>query len=265
MTKHFTIFPGDPRSNVIIHVPHAGVSIPEDARESIVLSDADLKHEILTMADTNTDLLAMDAYKRANIRPHVFLNNLSRLVIDPERFIDGTEEMDKVGMGAVYTRTHDGRELRPHNNSYDALIDKYFISYTQSLSELANTVFNRCGSVKFIDLHSYSTGCLPYELHQSDLRPELCIGTDKFHTNDMITTLVKISFDHFEDISINQPFKGTYVPLEFYQFDARVQSVMLEIRKDAYSAGEPASPKFIATQNAILAFVSSLTQNHSDS
>ncbi len=39
--------------------------------------------------------------------------NCSRLVVDPERFVnDKEEEMSKVGMGVIYVKTSDGRDLR---------------------------------------------------------------------------------------------------------------------------------------------------------
>lgn len=41
------------------------------------------------------------------------------------------------------------------------------------------------------------------------------------------------SFPHLESSS-NAPFAGTYVPLKHYHHDARVSSVMLEIRRDVY-------------------------------
>jgi len=229
----FSLIAGSPRSHVIIHVPHAGLTIPVDACESIVLTEADLTSEVSVMADTNTQLLALEAYEMSSIKPHLFINNLSRLVVDPERCLDESETMNAVGMGAVYTQTHDGQTLRDAGFDPQPLVERYFRPYSESLSALVAQILTNEDRVVIIDLHSYATNTLPYEIHQNDARPELCIGIDDFHTSEHLVDLVAKSFDYFDEVEINQPFKGTYVPIYFYGVDARVQSVMLELRKDA--------------------------------
>jgi len=261
--EQFTGFPGDDRSALILHVPHAGLHIPQDARQSIVLSDADLACEATIMADTNTNILALGAYEKSAFRPHVFVNNLSRLVIDPERFLDDSEEMTQVGMGAVYNQTHVGSILRSNDIDIDNdyLINQYFAPYAQAFSDLVTDVFNRFGHVTIIDVHSYATSALPYELHAHDIRPALCIGTDNFHTKPALRDKVASVFSDFGTISTNQPFSGTYVPLEYYGVEARVQSVMLEFRKDSYAAGEPASQSFKQTESLLAGLIDDLNRH----
>jgi hypothetical protein len=41
-------------------------------------------------------------------------------------------------------------------------------------------------------------------------------------------------------VAVNEPFAGTYVPLEFYESNPRVTSIMVEIRRDLY-IGRPAA------------------------
>ena len=256
--QQFTIYPGAPGSKVIVHVPHAGIAVPFDVRESIVLTDVELASEVSVMADTNTHMLALAAYRMSSFKPYLFLNNLSRLVVDPERFLDESETMNAVGMGAVYTRTHDGRALRDIGFNPQLLVDRYFRPYSEALSALVAQVLSDEGRVTIIDLHSYAANALPYEIHQDDVRPKLCIGVDDFHTSSHLVDLVTKCLVHLDEVEINQPFKGTYVPLDFYGVDASVQSVMLELRKDAYCSDLPTDNRFKQTAIAIAELVMQL-------
>jgi N-formylglutamate deformylase len=98
----FELVSGDVGSPVILHVPHASSTIPAYIRAGIVLDDAALAAELATMTDAHTDRIALAAAARVTPRPWLFVNRLSRLVVDPERFPDDREEMRAVGMGAVY-------------------------------------------------------------------------------------------------------------------------------------------------------------------
>ena len=98
----FEITPGDPSSTVVLHVPHSSTWIPDDVRTGIGLSDEELAAELEAITDRDTDLIAVGAAGLADVRPWLFVNQASRLVIDPERFPDEREELSAVGMGAVY-------------------------------------------------------------------------------------------------------------------------------------------------------------------
>ena len=85
MGEGFEITPGDENSSVILHVPHSSTRIPADVRAGIVLSDAELNQELLRITDSFTDKIAAVASSASPITPWIFRNDLSRLVIDPER------------------------------------------------------------------------------------------------------------------------------------------------------------------------------------
>lgn len=87
----FEIIPGDPHSSVVLHVPHSSVHIPDDVRSGIVLDDAALASELAAMTDADTDRIAIGAADRCAVRPWIFVNRASRLVIYPERFPDERE------------------------------------------------------------------------------------------------------------------------------------------------------------------------------
>ena len=115
------------------------------------------------------------------IRPWRFVNRLSRLVVDPERFPDEREEMRAVGMGAVYTRTTHRRGAAARGHDREPLIERYFQPYARAITE-AVTERLADGRAVIIDVHSYPSGPLPYELHGDGPRPAVCLGTDAFHT-----------------------------------------------------------------------------------
>jgi N-formylglutamate amidohydrolase len=164
------------------------------------------------------------------------MNNLSRLVFDPERFDDPSEEMESVGMGVVYTKTSDQKPLRAVTSSERAqLVAEYYQPYSAELSKLVSRTLELHGQVIIIDLHSYAKEALEYELHKDLARPEICLGIDSFHTPKSLIDSASRAFGGFE-IGHNAPFAGTYVPLEHYQSEPMVHSIMIEIRKDTYQS-----------------------------
>ena len=148
MAVNFEIIPGDIQSPVILHVPHASRFIPADVRSELLLSDAELLEELNSMTDSRTDEIALGAREKSELKPWLFINRFSRLVIDPERFPDDREIMNKVGMGAVYRKTSNGKDLRsPEFQGEKALLDAYFHPYSKALEELVTERLNALGQV----------------------------------------------------------------------------------------------------------------------
>lgn len=227
------------RSPVIIHVPHASLNIPPKYRSDFSLSDTELDEEARTMADLGTDHLARATYDLSQIKPSLFINNLSRLVFDPERFNDESEEMNSVGMGVLYSQTSSGAPLRSLSDGRSGeLIETLFNPYSLALDYLVSRTLAKHGKVIIIDLHSYSKDPLGYELHKDLPRPEVCLGVDDFHTSPQLLSIAKEVFSSTYSVGINTPFIGTYVPLSFYAKDSRVQSIMVEVRKDLLGSSD---------------------------
>ena len=94
------------RAPMVAHVPHASTFIPPTARELIRLDDSALHRELVRMTDWDTEDLFSWAL---DLGGSIFVNRVSRLVMDPERFADDDEEpMSGRGQGVVYTKTTDG-------------------------------------------------------------------------------------------------------------------------------------------------------------
>ena len=159
---------------VIIHVPHASSVIPDDVRATFCLTDDELHTELIRMTDWYTDeLFAVPGITYLHYP-------VSRLVVDPERFVDDDRElMSRVGMGAVYTRTSFGTPLRQELSTVErqALLDRYYWPHHRRLDQLVAQAFEQFGRCLIIDAHSFSPHPLPHEPHQEPNRPDYCLGT----------------------------------------------------------------------------------------
>jgi len=219
---------------VILHVPHSSRLIPEDIRSGISLTDEELSYELDQMTDSHTDLIANNAVADLSSKPWIFKNQLSRLVIDPERFPDEREVMNKVGMGAVYMKTSTGKNLRSEDFNPAPLIDKYFKPYAKAFTDLVSKLLLKHEAVLIIDVHSYRLNQHPNAVNHGQVRPPICLGTDDFHTPKWLAQLAKDCFSSVGEVIENQPYAGSYVPLDFYGKDQRVLSLMLEARADQF-------------------------------
>ncbi|MGW0736985.1 N-formylglutamate amidohydrolase [Streptomyces sp. NPDC002851] len=251
----FALLPGAADSPVLLHVPHSARTVPDAVRGGIVLDDAALGRELDHITDGHTDLIAARAAAVATVTPWQFVNRLSRLVIDPERFPDEHEEMTAVGMGAVYTRTTHREPLRPPGFDPEPLLDRYFHPYADAMTAAVAERLDAAGRVVIVDVHSYPTERLPYELHGDGPRPPVCLGTDRFHTPPELLARAEAAFAGCGGTGIDSPFAGTYVPLRFYGREPRVHALMVEIRRDGYMAepGGPADEAGVARLGAALA------------
>jgi N-formylglutamate amidohydrolase len=208
--------------------------VPADARTSILLTDDALSAELLRMTDSFTDELFRLNPRVA--RSVVF--PVSRLVVDPERFLDDSAEpMSGRGMGVVYTRTADGAALRGavDEKTRRALVTAHYLPHHHRLTEAVEAAARRWGSCLVVDCHSFPSSPLPYELDQSPGRPEICLGTDAFHTP---APLAAVAVGLFRDagfrVQLDRPFSGALVPATHYQRDTRVMAIMVEVNRSLY-------------------------------
>ena len=254
---NFALTPGAEHSPVVLHVPHSAREIPDEVRAGIVLDDAALERELDHITDAHTARIARAAAEACAVTPWVFANRLSRLVVDPERFPDEREEMLAVGMGAVYTRTTHKDVLREGDGDPEPLLARYFRPYARAMSDAVAGRLAATGRAVIIDVHSYPSRALPYELHGDGPRPAVCLGTDSFHTPPGLLAAAREAFAECGDVGLDSPFGATYVPLEFYGADPRVSALMVEIRRDTYMAepGGPAGPGLERLAAALAALV----------
>jgi N-formylglutamate amidohydrolase len=216
---------------LLVHVPHSSIAVPEDVREGILLTDEELAQEILTIADKHTDTL-FELEGAARIH-----NELCRIVFDPERFRDDAQEpMARFGMGAIYVSTVDGRPLRALSRvDRDAFIERFYDPYHASLERAVDRILETQGKCLIIDGHSFTSRPLPFEKDQGPDRPDICIGTDDFHTPETLTRRIEdFTARHALSTKRNSPFAGAITPMRHYRKEARVLSVMIEVNRRLY-------------------------------
>jgi N-formylglutamate amidohydrolase len=138
-------------------------------------------------------------------------------------------------MGCIYEKTHDGNSLKNLEDIKDELINKFYKTHHENFTKIVDAKLKQNNKVLIIDCHSFPKYPLPYELNQSIDRPEICIGTDDFHTSEELKNSFGQLFEELNfTVKYNEPFKGSLVPLKFYNNDKSIQSIMIEVRRDLY-------------------------------
>eukprot|EP01051_Picozoa_sp_SAG22_P018737 SAG22_NODE_3245_length_1834_cov_1.074352_2_plen_470_part_00 len=219
---------------LLLHVPHASTTIPESALPEFVVSAANLQTEQLRLVDWYTDELYMGG---SFPRQRAVVAEVSRLVVDTERFADDAmESAASVGMGACYLQTTEGQELRQLTlERRQALLAEHYHPHHARLDRLAGACLGAHGRCVVLDCHSFPVRPLPTQTSFLDVSPEICIGTDPQHTSPELRDLVVGFFrERGYEVLVDKPFRGALIPNAFYGNDTRVQSVMVELRRDLY-------------------------------
>jgi N-formylglutamate amidohydrolase len=179
----------------VLHIPHSSRSIPADERARLEISDTELEAELLRMTDAFTaELFPPTIYEAQRI-----VLPVSRLVCDVERFADDADEaMSPRGMGAVYTATSTGSQLRatlPFAER-ERIMTRWYRPHHELLTLAVDHVLASEGRCLIVDCHSFPSKPLPHEFDQDPHRPDICVGTDPFHTpTDLVTAVVKAAND----------------------------------------------------------------------
>ncbi len=142
---------------------------------------------------------------------------VSRLVVDAERFVVDTEEpMAARGQGVIYLKTSGGDRLRDplRNNLRDELLDRYYRPHHRKLGDAVQGALDKYGRALIVDAHSFPDTPLAVDLDQRPNRPDICIGTDVFHTPDeLVRVASNFCADQGWSCEVNRPYAGTIVPV----------------------------------------------------
>lgn len=234
------------KNSTLLHIPHASTYIPRKYLSSF--DPTKIKHEI----DVMTDWFCDDLF---GCERDQIIFPISRLVCDVERFRDDKDEiMALLGMGVTYRSASDLSVLRNvTDQEREDILRLYYDPHHRKFSEAVRIKLREFGHCLIIDCHSFCPIALPYELDQHSDRPDFCIGTTEYHTPAGVAdNMVHYLSDNGFRVKINSPFSGTIVPMQFYEKDKRVFSVMIEVNRDLYSDRPGVkSHRFSAIQSTI--------------
>lgn len=225
--------------NLILHIPHSSTILP--FKDGYCVSDEILNQEILKLTDWYTDDLFKNETDISIKAP------FSRIFCDTERFSDDSEEiMAQFGMGVLYEKTDDGKVLRKISPELRTrILNDFYWKHHNQLTQAVKSQLTQFDIVTIVDCHSFPQIPINRVLDKSNFRPDFNIGTDTFHTPKKI---IDLSIGFFNErgfsLGVDSPYSGSIVPIEYYQKNKKVQSIMLEINRKLY-LNEPSNEKSI--------------------
>lgn len=237
---------------IILHIPHSSTNIP--LLEGYLVDAPMLQKELLKLTDWYTD----DLFYAEN--DAMIVADFSRIFCDPERFTDDAQEvMAAYGMGVLYEKSDDGNEIRAVSPDLRKhILNTYYWRHHKQFSNAVNEQLAHFDQALIIDCHSYPSQPLKRDLDQNPQRPDFNIGTDPYHTPQ---ELIDLSVDFFKNrghsLGVDWPYKGSIVPLEHYQNNKKVSSIMLEINRALYlqEPGNQKSASYEQTKQTVGAYI----------
>ena len=209
---------------MILHIPHSSTNTQEYELNNRC-------RELHRMTDHFTDEL----YQNSDATKIVF--KLSRLICDVERFAkDEEESMSKFGMGVCYTTDTEGKKLRDVSKvEKDEILKNYYHPHHKTLEYAVDIELEKNDSALIVDCHSFPDKPYYFNSDFGELRPDICIGTDSFHTPKILLEKVKSFFlAKGYHVTTDTPYSGTMVPMKHYKKDKNVHSIMIELNRKLY-------------------------------
>ena len=243
------------KKKIILHIPHSSVNIP--IREGYVVDMIYLEQEMLKLTDWYTDDLF---YSNGD---EMIVADFSRIFCDPERFTDDSIEiMAQYGMGVLYEKSDEGEEIRRVTAELkEKVLSEYYSKHQNKLSKAINRQLDLLGKALIIDCHSYPSKPFNRDLDKNSKRPDFNIGTDTYHTPQK---LIDLSVSFFKNagysLGIDWPYRGSIVPMKYYQKNKNVQSIMLEINRALYLK-EPTNEKsqnYLKTKKVVSEYIETI-------
>lgn len=214
---------------LILHIPHSSAAIP--FKDGFVINDDEVEAELDMQTEWNTDALF---YSQKDI---MVTTEFSKIFCDVEKIlVEGNHRSTDQTDDIFHETNNDGKRLRELPSTIkEKILSEYYKPHHLKISEEVEKQLEEFSKSIIIDCHSFNYEILEGDFEKTVFGPDICIGTDPFHTSQ---ELIDISHDFFTDnnlnVSINLFSFGTFVPLPYYQKDKRVQSIKISVNKKIF-------------------------------
>jgi len=208
------LFSDEIKGMCIFNIPHTSIRVPSNYD----YLNNNWQSDITWLTDWDVDkIFSVKGIEQMKA-------TFSRVWCDVERLNDADEPMFKKGQGFYYTHNDFNEEYR--NDRYKNIVyADYYIPYHNEMTKKVMKRIKKYGSAIIIDGHSFN----------SITGPDICIGTDDYHTPQTLVDQFKLAFESFGySIRINDPYSGSFVPINLYKKEERVNSILIEINKKLY-------------------------------
>ena len=201
------------RGNIIIHIPHNNLRIPEEFVDDYVVPD--LLAEAVKVADLMVSYLIPEKIYETNLM--VF--NYSRIFLDVERLPD--DELEKEGRGKIYIVASDGSLLRHLTQNKRERIERIYEEYHRTFRDLVTEVQERFNEdTLIIDLHSFT------DANHTGI--DICLGFNDTSSRKKASKMKRLFEEAGFTVGMNYPYSNSIQPVD------GVDSVMIEINKKLY-------------------------------
>ncbi len=222
---------------ILVSLPHCSAHIPYDIRDSIALSERDLKNH----CDLYTELI-FDIPETFQVKA-----SFSRLVCDPNRSVDDITFRDEddyaefisdsiplhsIDKKPIYHKVLTRQEVERRIRDYHALYHWQLEMYVPMVKF-------------FIDGHSMYNIAPNIYRNAGQQRPDICLGTREGTTctSEQVAFIKHFFENRGYETAVDSPFQGKYI-MERYCSSGRVPGIQIEVNQRFYTDEETLEPKY---------------------
>mgnify|MGYP001576376835 CR=1 FL=1 len=249
---------------VLVEVPHAGLAVPEEVRETLLVP----REVVLRDSDLFVDKLYANAPTQG---ASLLVANVSRYVVDLNRSADDVDRHtvpdhpDPRGLqprGVVWRVTSEGKPALRAPLSYETLQDRlrrYHAPYHDALLARLESKRERFGHAVLLAAHSMPSLSRGATTPRADVVP----GTRGRSTAD--ARLIDCVQAHFREAGLtvrhDDPYRGGWSTATYGRPDAHWHAVQIELNRALYVEEATSRPKdgdFEALETIVLALIRKL-------